>query len=871
MLFESNERFFQRSAQEKHLSYGLALCSAVYAFHYTWYSSWYIEDAAISFSFARNAASGEGFVAYPGGERVEGFSNASWTLLLTGLDAVGLNPFIAAKLLGLLLGVLTLSLVLRWTRRVLPEQSERYAVLAPFLLSLCPQFVMWNASGLENSLFNFLLAFAAVRLLDDVELKQLPLSGVLWGLLAITRPEAPLYAAIAGIFAVLTTAASGGFAKALRFVVGWVAGFLSVFGAWHLWRYWYFAWEFPNTYYGKLAEGDRFQPFGWKVRGWRYLRNYSLQSAQAFVLPLYVFGQTGFGRRGLRIGAAVCLVGGLLLLPGLGLVSRVFSWTEPGLLVNVRVLFLTACVALLPALGLRRHGGRARWLAASQAVVAVFFALYTGGDWMKGFRWLAMASVPLAVLFTDGLVGLAGALQRSPRRRLGRLTLGLVLAVPLVTGVIQSGRYIFLPETSPYDVRWRVAYMQGVQQRLGIERPTLLEVDMGAHMWWSGFGLVDMAGLVDVPMAHHKWEKPFVADYVYGDRAPDFAHVHGYWGRRTKMTRHPQWRQYVKIDPFPVSRWSQHTGNHIHKRWLLADGWEDTSRQVSFEGGLQFVGWRAPTAQLLAGSSFEMELVWSRGAYKKNFRALVFLKSGEQLLVVESAPGYDWYLPATWRRNEKVRSLVRVDIPPTFAAGEVDLGVLVLDEDLGTLVPQKVPVGIRQQDPVVARGEVRWPSALQVLSSEEAQKAAQQLLTEVGDLSAAMECSHAERLWRKIVLLSSSEEQKTERSTQRSQSLAVCYARLAERSLERDQALDEIVSTFTQARWWSHRHPLVRAVGRKLADRFEEQGDQALERGEVKQALQSYKYTLASDPSRSWVRRRLESTRDRWLDSKEGA
>ncbi len=247
------------------------------------------------------------------------------------------------------------------------------------------------------------------------------------------------------------------------------------------------------------------------------------------------------------------------------------------------------------------------------------------------------------------------------------------------------------------------------------------------------------------------------------------------------------------------------------------------------------------------------------------------MKSGEQLVVVESAPGYDWYLPAKWRRNEKVRSLVTVDIPSTFAAGEVDLGVVVLDEELGTLAPQKVPVGIRQQDPVVARDEVRWPSALQVLRTEEAEKAVQQLVTEVGELTAAMECSHAERLWRKIVLLGPSEEQKTERSAQRSQSLAVCYALLAERYFERDQALDEIVSTFTQARWWSHRQPLVRAVGRKLADRFEEQGDQALERGEVKQALQSYKYTLAADPSRSWVRRRLENTRDRWLHSKEGA
>ncbi len=241
MLFESRHRFFQRSAQEKQLSYGLALCSAIYAFHYTWYSSWYIEDAAISFSFARNAATGEGFVAYPGGERVEGFSNASWTLLLTALDALGLNPFIAAKLLGLLFGVVTLSLAMSWARKVLRASHERYAVLVPFLLALSPQFVMWNASGLENSLFNVLLAGAAVRLLGDLQEERWPLSGALWGLLAITRPEAPLYAAIAGAFAAMTLWTSRGFGRALRFGLAWLLGFGSVFGAWHLWRYWYFA------------------------------------------------------------------------------------------------------------------------------------------------------------------------------------------------------------------------------------------------------------------------------------------------------------------------------------------------------------------------------------------------------------------------------------------------------------------------------------------------------------------------------------------------------------------------------------------------------------------------------------------------------
>ena len=39
-----------------------------------------------------------------------------------------------------------------------------------------------------------------------------------------------------------------------------------------------------------------------------------------------------------------------------------------------------------------------------------FFALYSGGDWMKAFRWFNLTSVPLFVLLAAGLGSLADAL-----------------------------------------------------------------------------------------------------------------------------------------------------------------------------------------------------------------------------------------------------------------------------------------------------------------------------------------------------------------------------------------------------------------------------------------------------------------------------
>ena len=103
---------------------------------------------------------------------------------------------------------------------------------------------------------------------------------------------------------------------------------------------------------------------------------------------------------------------------------------------------------------------------------------------------------------------------------------------------------------------------------------------MGAHMWWSGFDIVDLAGLVDVPMGHHSWEKPFIKEYIFKERNPEFAHVHGGWASRTKMKTHKEWRRYLQIDPYPTSRRYQHTGNHIRKDLIVA-------KTMEWHGGVQ--------------------------------------------------------------------------------------------------------------------------------------------------------------------------------------------------------------------------------------------------------------------------------------------
>lgn len=104
-------RWWQRLDEQgrRHASW-LVVCGLIYIGHYLVYcipQPFFIEDAAITFTYAEHLVAGEGLVTYPGGERVEGYSNALWTFLIALLYALGLPSWTSAKILGAVFGVLT--------------------------------------------------------------------------------------------------------------------------------------------------------------------------------------------------------------------------------------------------------------------------------------------------------------------------------------------------------------------------------------------------------------------------------------------------------------------------------------------------------------------------------------------------------------------------------------------------------------------------------------------------------------------------------------------------------------------------------------------------------------------------------------------
>ncbi len=885
--------WFELPPHGRRTTNALALAIVAYLAHYlvfTIVQPFYIEDAGITFAYARHLAEGHGLVPFVGGERVEGYSNPLWTFLLALFHLLRIHVWTSSKALGALLGAATLPLVFAITRRARGGRDDLLNAAPAFLLAGSTQFVLWNASGLENSLFNFLLAAAALRTLQEGEggseaggrRPGRPWSALLWFLFSITRPEAPIYA---GLGFGLRCVYALGEPRGLRNVLRWLAAFMVPFAAYHVWRYQYFAWPWPETYYAKLGEGNRFKPWHWEVKGWGYVRNYLRTYWVGWASPLFVLGMLGARRWRGRVAVALVVAIALLVLWD-GRAPFLDGWDAWAVVrrkwTTVRVSGLYAGAALLPLLALRREGWRALWMTWALFTAAVFFTIYSGGDWMDGFRWASLWAVPQAILLGLGLTAILdrfAVLQRRPVRRLPRIR--TVLAVLLVVALVLpnawgTADFVAHPETSVRDVYRRVQYMQMVQKRLHIDRITLLDVDMGAHLWYSGWRIGDVAGLVDVPMGHHQtFPREFVREYVFSELEPDFLHAHGNWARRHKILNFQEYKDgYFEIPGYPTGGRAYHMGNHVARRHFTVPAYEGPpGRETRFEGGITLAGWEIPSPEVPRGATFHLRSWWTAVEREAGFRILVFLvkPDGRLATVREVSPGYDWLLPTEWTPTEVAITRHDVDLPESLGPGTYRVGLLLLDEASGEVIASQPPDAPTPEvdppapipTPLLGAGEVLLDGLVQIVPREVATEAAE------ADLQAALEAARAGRCGDAVAARQRATLHLPRNTAFDARSrdtvfpaVARCYADLAAHASD----LYEQSRLVALGLRWDPVSPELRAVGRPLGRRLMAEGDRFRAAREWQSAWQTYTAAVAADPRLSWARRRAEEARDHRLD-----
>lgn len=836
--------------------------------HFLVFAVYYIEDAGISFAYARNFAEGEGWVTFAGGERVEGFSNPLWTWLMVVFYLVGISPFTTAKILGATFGALSILMTYALTVQAMGKRSHA-ALLPPTLLAASTTAAIWNASGLENALFSILLATGMWRTIEDAKKPAgVPWSALCFLGLALTRPEGIVYAAVGGFMRLVVAIRDR---QLVRPILSWLAVFWVPFALYQAWRYNYFAWIFPNTYYAKLDGEDRFQPWKWDTRGWKYIRNYFSAFGFSYVMPLFAVGMLTLRDRRRWIVVALTALGAILWAwngrthippafdpPWLNWIQR--EWE------HARVLFACLTVPILGIFTLAHSGGLVRLQALLMFAVGLFFIVYSGNDWMAQWRFFSYILVPMMLMLGIGLAEFLRTLPwqelRLGRVRVGALTLAAMLAWILAPNIWNSSFAAPSPETSVSDVYKRVRYMTWVQKRLHLERVTLFDVDMGAHMYYTDWRILDIAGLVDVSMARHNYQKNFIREYIFEEGRPDFAHVHGGWASKVKVTSHPEWkRDYIEIPGYVQGGRTLHIGNHVRKDIFVKTAYEGpANREHRFSGGVTLEGVDVPSGDIPHGGKLYLEY-WLHAPFRKDgFRVYVLLddRQGHQHIAA-LPPGYDWYPPDSWQENEHIVARYDFDVPESLPEGRYDLGFVLIDTKSGeVLAPLSQPLDAGE--PRVMRGEVWFPQLVKIVSREEAHDEAHDDLNRAKDLAGTGNCEAAWQAWRDA-------RHHVQQDTawhdayapEAEEAVALCY--VARAGQAKDRA--EKVRALSEARRLDHHlDPVVEAC-EEMAAELDKAGDAARDEGDFEAAYFAWRDALALDPTLSFTRRKAEEARDK--------
>jgi hypothetical protein len=221
------------------------------------YKDTLLDDPFITFRYADHLVQGHGLVWNPGEKPVEGFTSFGWTMLSALGIRLGVHPLAFAKGLGM--AALVAMVLLPLTRLNTVTRTWLGKGLVAALIGLCPLLSFYAMSGMEQNLFACLVlasTLAYMRGLDQGDRRFTFAAALIAGVSGLVRPEGLGVFGIMALFEAFRAWRSGDRPeRALRDLAAFTAGFAVVWLPFFLWRFGYFGYPFPNTYYAKHTGG----------------------------------------------------------------------------------------------------------------------------------------------------------------------------------------------------------------------------------------------------------------------------------------------------------------------------------------------------------------------------------------------------------------------------------------------------------------------------------------------------------------------------------------------------------------------------------------------------------------------------------------
>jgi len=451
----------------------LILAGALVGAHATVFLGFTIDDAFITFTYAKNLALGHGPVFVPG-VHVEATSSMLWAVLLAPFEAVGSGgAIIGSKVLGMLSLVGAGAVGVLLVEELLPShpQAKVASLYFGFLFAGASPLVVWATYGMENGVVALIMTAAVLLLLRERRTQRGYLSAFLVFLLVAVRPEGYMYVLPLAGFRLLASPGRRT-VEDMRWV-GLLCGCLVCYEV------------FGFAYYGHL-------------------------------LPNTVAAKVG------GVSSSVYRRGLVYVLSG---AARLYSGLLAFSCATLLLLLLRSLRSRTFAEALREVGSFALVLAL--LAIQWAFAVAVGGDWMPSARFLS-STIPLLLALTVSTVFMLApcrvATCRSPREARTWHVLGVTFLGLFWLANLHSARqtFAFQSRLQGAEDRALLGMATLINRLAGSARTVVACSDIGRMGYYLTGEVLDWWGLADAEITQKGQSLGRVDPAVVLQREPEF-------------------------------------------------------------------------------------------------------------------------------------------------------------------------------------------------------------------------------------------------------------------------------------------------------------------------------------------------------------
>ena len=483
---------------------------SIYLFNTSFLSGWIIDDAGITYAYAKNLALGYGLVSQPGVPPVEGYSNFLWLLFMTPFFLLNIfHPYITVKAISfscVLLTYIYLHFSIKHiTNKILPT------LMILMCLSLNTSYLIWTCSGLENPLLGLLgtiLLFHLIRTpaAKCINTKESIIAALIVVTIGLTRPDGIMYSLAFPIYLLyLLLFTRLMFKNILRSFISYTSTVILLMGTFIIFRYSYFGEFYPNTYY---------------VKGGPTISNLikSLLLQDSYLIKVQELVSSLFGSNFWLITIITITLTATILI---------FQKIKRD---NIVILLIFTYIALL-------------------------IHILMPNDWMGEYRFAT-----LFIIFYYGTLIILTTLIINfffhKFRYKNEIT--ALIFIALLGGICKEhyqrfSKFIDAPIVAFEGVKTYYSdRFDNYSDKLNLSSASILLPDIGATLFYSKLRVYDLVGLTDPVTARTlKRDKKKFYNYVFDEIKPTFIHIHGNWTFQSNLDADPRFRRdYVPISEY---------------------------------------------------------------------------------------------------------------------------------------------------------------------------------------------------------------------------------------------------------------------------------------------------------------------------------